>query len=88
MLIENILPKIEKDKLVKMPFLKDHSRQMIILHIPAGAELKPHVSKADALLVAEDGQAIFTLWDDIVAFKADQLHSVKAVTDFTAFVIK
>lgn len=101
MFIENILPKIERDKIVKQPFLKDHSRQMLVLHIPAGMELKPHVSKSDALLVVEEGQAMFTLWDstggeeqfeinvhDVVAFKADQLHAVKAVTDFTAFVIK
>lgn len=98
--IENILLKIEKDKLVKQPFLKDHSRQMMVLHIPAGMELKPHVSKVDALLIVEEGQAYFTLWNgeqheeydlniyDVVAFKADQLHAVNAVTDFTAFVIK
>jgi quercetin dioxygenase-like cupin family protein len=100
MLIENVLSKIEKNKMVKQPFLKDHSRQMIALHIPAGMELKLHVSKVDALLVVEEGQALFTLWigdveekfeinvHDVVAFKADQLHAVLAVTDFTAFVIK
>jgi quercetin dioxygenase-like cupin family protein len=100
MLIENVLSKIERNKLVKQSFLKDHSRQMMVLHIPAGMELKPHVSKVDALLVVEEGQALFTLWSgdveekmeinlhDVVAFKADQLHAVHAVTDFTAFVIK
>jgi quercetin dioxygenase-like cupin family protein len=100
MYIENVFSKIEKDKLVKQPFLKDHSRQMMVLHIPAGMELKPHVSKVDALLIVEEGLANFTLWNgeveehynitthDVVAFKADQLHAVKAVSDFTAFVIK
>jgi hypothetical protein len=47
MFIENVLSKIERNKLVKQPFLKDHSRQMMVLHIPAGMELKPHVSKVD-----------------------------------------
>lgn len=100
MIIENVLLKIEKDKLVKQPFLKDHSRQMMVLHIPAGMELKPHISKVDALLIVEEGEALFTLYSgdveenfeikihDVVAFKADQMHAVHAVTDFTAFVIK
>jgi quercetin dioxygenase-like cupin family protein len=100
MFIENVFLKIEKDKLVKQSFLKDHSRQMMVLHIPAGMELKAHVSKVDALLIVEAGHAKFTLWNgeaeenydinmhDVVAFKADQLHAVTAVTDFTAFVIK
>lgn len=98
--IKDIFTGVESFSLTKKPVLENHARQLIKLQIPAGQSLKPHVSKVDALLMVAEGSAIFTLWEgeipaefeinthDVVAFKADQLHSVEAKTNFSAFVIK
>lgn len=100
MFIKDIFSGTESIKLTKKPLLEDHARQLIQLQIPAGQSLKPHVSKADALLIGVKGIAVFTLFvgdgsaeyeihpQDVMAFKAGQLHAVDAKTDFSAFVIK
>jgi quercetin dioxygenase-like cupin family protein len=98
--IKNIFESTDAVKLTKMPLLENHARQLVKLQIPAGQTLKQHVSKVDALVMVVSGTADFILWEgesknvydigpnDIVAFKADQLHAVEAKTDFSAFVIK
>ncbi len=98
--IKNIFESTEVVKLTKIPLIENHSRQLVKLQIPAGQALKKHASKVDALLIVVSGTADFILWEgegqtvydlcpnDIVAFKADQLHAVEAKTDFSAFVIK
>ncbi len=96
MLTGNINDFFEHDKIGKTVFYKDERFHIILLNIPEGEELKPHSSKTDAFFVVQKGEAEFVLEGksfhlkkgDLFSFKAKQMHSVKAISDFSMLIIK
>jgi quercetin dioxygenase-like cupin family protein len=100
MFIKNVIENKIMGKLAQAIDLGNHSKQLLIISLEASEELKPHVSKTDALLIVEKGLAKFTLWNDdtsneyvigehdIVVFRANQLHSVQATETFMAILVK
>lgn len=84
------------DKIKKQALYKSDPFEVIFLTIAKDELLKPHTSKTDAFLVVIEGDIIFTLEgidftlhkDDLFQFKANQLHSVKALTDASLLLIK
>ena len=84
------------DKIKKQSLYKSEPFEVILLTIAKDELLKPHTSKTDAFLVILEGDLIFTLEDnnfplhkdDLFNFKANQLHSIKALTDAALLLIK
>jgi len=84
------------DKIKKQTLYKSEPFEVIFLTIAKDELLKPHTSKTDAFLLVIEGDVIFTVEgndsilhkDDLFQFKANQLHSVKALTDASLFLIK
>ena len=84
------------DKIKKQSLYKSEPFEVIFLTIAKDELLKPHTSKTDAFLLVIEGNVIFTVEgndsilhkDDLFQFKANQLHSVKALTDASLFLIK
>ena len=84
------------DKIKKQTLYKSEPFEVIFLIIAKDELLKPHTSKTDAFLLVIEGDVIFTVEgndsilhkDDLFQFKANQLHSVKALTDASLFLIK
>jgi len=84
------------DKIKKQTLYKSEPFEVIFLTIAKDELLKPHTSKTDAFLLVIEGNVIFTVEgndsilhkDDLFQFKANQLHSVKALTDASLFLIK
>jgi len=84
------------DKIKKQSLYKSEPFEVIFLTIAKDELLKPHTSKTDAFLLVIEGDVIFTVEgndsilhkDDLFQFKANQLHSVKALTDASLFLIK
>jgi len=84
------------DKIKKQSLYKSEPFEVILLTIAKDELLKPHTSKTDAFLLVIEGDVIFTVEgndsilhkDDLFQFKANQLHSVKALTDASLFLIK
>ena len=84
------------DKIKKQSLYKSEPFEVIFLTIAKDELLKPHISKTDAFLLVIEGNVIFTVEgndsilhkDDLFQFKANQLHSVKALTDASLFLIK
>jgi quercetin dioxygenase-like cupin family protein len=96
MLIGNIKDVMKYDKIEKSPLYKDENMQVIILNLPKGEELKPHISPVDAFFAVQQGEAEFTLEGevfllkpgDLFHFKAKQVHAVKALSDFSMLIMK
>jgi hypothetical protein len=53
MLIGNIKEMMKYDKIEKSPVYKDENRQVIILNLPKGEELKPHISQVDTFCIVQ-----------------------------------
>lgn len=92
----NLWDQIQFGKTTKSSLYKDAKMNVMLLNLPEGEELKPHVSKTDAFLVVQKGECEFTVEGkvhhlkrgDLFSFKANQLHSVKAITDFSMLIVK
>lgn len=96
MFIANIKELMKYDKIEKSPVYKDDNMQVIILNLPKGEELKPHISPVDAFFVVQQGEVEFTLEGelfllkkgDLFHFKAKQVHALKALSDFSMLIVK
>lgn len=96
MLIGNISQYIKHDKIEKAAVYKDDHINVIMLNLPKGEELKPHISPVDAFFVVQQGEVEFTLegevfhlkQGDIFHFKARQVHALKAKSDFSMLIVK
>jgi quercetin dioxygenase-like cupin family protein len=98
--LKNIIQNKKVGVIAQTIDLKEHTKQVVIICLDAGQDLKPHISKTDAILIVEKGTATFTLWHDekpnefvinehdMVGFKANQLHGIHAAENFIAIVIK
>ena len=92
----NISDHIHFEKTTKAALYKDERLHVLLLNLPEGEELKPHVSKTDAYCIVQRGECEFTLRGvphrlkkgDLFSFKANEPHSVKALTDFSMLIIK
>lgn len=96
MLIGNIKDLLKYEKIEKSPLYKDENMQVIILNLPNGEELKPHISPVDAFCIVQKGEVEFTLEGemfflkegDLFHFKAKQVHALKALSDFSMLIVK
>ncbi len=96
MILTNINKLMLYNKISKSALYKEDQFQMMLLNLPEGEELKPHLSKTDACCVVQKGEAEFILEGvsellhkgDVFTFKAGQVHAVKAITDFSMLIIK
>jgi quercetin dioxygenase-like cupin family protein len=96
MLIANVKELMKYDKIEKSPVYKDENMQVIILNLPEGEELKPHISPVDAFFIVQQGEVEFTLEGevfhlkpgDMFHFKAKQVHALKALSDFSMVIVK
>lgn len=96
MLIANVKELMKYDKIAKSPVYKDENMQVIILNLPKGEELKPHISPVDAFFIVQQGEVEFTLESevfhlkpgDMFHFKAKQVHALKALSDFSMVIVK
>lgn len=87
---------LQFDKTGKTTLHKDERFHAMLVTMPEGEELKPHFSKTDAFCIVQKGEAEFILAGesfhikkgDFFTFKAMQMHSVKAITDFSLLLIK
>lgn len=98
--ITNIIESRKTGAVAQVINLEDQSKQVVVITLDAGKELKAHISKTDAILIVEKGSAYFTLWEkelpveylikehDIVSFKANKLHAISALENFSAILIK
>lgn len=92
----NINDQIHFEKTTKSALYKDERLHVLLLNLPEGEELKPHVSKTDAFCIVQKGKCEFTLvgvpyqlkQGDLFTFKANELHAVRALTDFSMLIIK
>lgn len=92
----NINDHIHFEKSTKAALYKDERKHILLLNLPEGEELKPHVSKTDAFCIVQKGECEFTLLGvpyrlkkgDLFSFKANEPHAVKAITDFSMLIIK
>jgi quercetin dioxygenase-like cupin family protein len=84
------------NKIRKQSLYKSQPFEVLFLTLAKDELLKPHTSKTDAFLIVIEGDLIFTLEadnfalhkDDVFCFKADQLHSINALTDAALLLIK
>lgn len=96
MLIGNISQYIKHDKIEKAAVYKGEHINVIMLNLPKGEELKPHISPVDAFFVVQQGEVEFTLegevfhlkQGDVFHFKARQVHALKAISDFSMLIVK
>lgn len=96
MLLGNTTELMNFDKINKATVYKDDKQQVLLLNLPAGAEMKPHISPVDAFVVVEKGEVEFVLEGelfllskgDLFRFKAHQVHSLKALSDFSMLIVK
>jgi quercetin dioxygenase-like cupin family protein len=96
MILANINELMLYDKISKSALYKEERFHIMLLNLPEGEELKPHLSKTDACCVVQKGEAEFILEGlssslrkgDVFTFKAGQEHAVKAITDFSMLIIK
>ena len=96
MLIANVKELMKYDKIEKSPVYKDENMQVIILNLPEGEELKPHISPVDAFFIVQQGEVEFTPEGevfhlkpgDMFHFKAKQVHALKALSDFSMVIVK
>lgn len=94
--IGNVKDYLKHEKIEKAGVYKDEQMQVIMLNLPAGEELKPHISPVDAFFIVQQGEVEFILEGetfhlkpgDMFHFKARQLHSLKAVSDFSMLIVK
>jgi quercetin dioxygenase-like cupin family protein len=92
----NISELLQFEKIGKSALHKDERFQAMLLTLPEGEELKPHFSKTDAFCIVQKGEAEFILAGesfhlkkgDFFTFKAMQMHSIKAITDFSLLLVK
>lgn len=67
-----------------------------LVSIKAGGELKPHTSPTDAFILLLEGEGVFTIEGkpielhrhDYFSFKANQLHSLKAIKDLRMLLVR
>ncbi len=67
-----------------------------LVSIKAGGELKPHTSPTDAFILLLEGEGIFTIegksfnlrHNDYFSFKANQVHSLKAIKDLRMLLVR
>ncbi len=84
------------DKITKSSLYKEERFHVLLLNLPEGGELKPHISKSDAFCAVQRGEAEFVLEGkmsrlkrgDVFSFKANREHAVKAITDFSMLIVK
>lgn len=96
MITGNVNEQISFDKIGKAMLHKEERFHVMLLNIPEGEELKPHISKTDAFCIVQKGEAEFILEGkstiikkgDLFSFKAKQEHAVKARTDFSMLIVK
>lgn len=96
MITGNISELIKFDKTGKAVLHKEERFHAMLLNLPEGEELKPHISKTDVFCIVQKGEAEFILEGksfnikkgDLFSFKAKQEHAVKALTDFSLLLIK
>lgn len=96
MYIGNIKDYISYSKINKSSMFKDGNMEVMVLNLPAGAEMKPHTSSHDAFAFVQEGTVDFILEGelfplkkgDLIHFKAGQLHSLKATSDFSMLIVK
>ncbi len=94
--LKNILTITDKNQVCKKPVFKEARFQVMVLHLPQGEELKPHISTTDATMMVMAGEALFNIDDkefhlstnDLFSFEANKKHAVQALTDFTAIIVK
>lgn len=92
----NLADQIRFGTTTKTSLYKDARMNVMLLNLPEGEVLKPHISKTDAFLVVQKGECEFILEGqvhhlkrgDLFSFKANQLHELKALTDFSMLIIK
>ena len=92
----NLSDQVRFGKTTKTSVYKDGRMNVMLLNLPEGEVLKPHVSKTDAFLVVQKGECEFTLEGqshhlkrgDLFSFKANQVHALQALTDFSMLIIK
>ncbi|HEX4957422.1 MAG TPA: cupin domain-containing protein [Lacibacter sp.] len=96
MLIGNVKDHQIFEKIQKAALYKDDHIQIMLLNVPEGHELKSHTSPKDAFCIIEQGEVEFVLEEkifhlqkgDLFHFKAGQVHSLKAVSDFSMLIVK
>lgn len=96
MLIGNVKDYLKHEKIEKSVVYKDGHIHVIMLNLPAGEELKPHISPVDAFFIVQQGEVEFMLEGevfhlkpgDMFHFKARQLHALKALSDFSMLIVK
>jgi quercetin dioxygenase-like cupin family protein len=96
MLIGNISNYVSYEKISKTDIYKDNHINVMMLNLPEGEELKPHISTVDAFVVVQNGEVEFTLEGevfhlkpgDVFCFKAKQVHSLKAKSNFSMLIVK
>ncbi len=92
----NISEFIKFDKTGKAVLYKEERFHVVLLNLPEGEELKPHISKTDVFCIVQKGEAEFILEGksiiikkgDLISFKAKEEHAVKARTDFSMLLMK
>lgn len=96
MLTGNINDLFKFDKTGKNALYKDERFHVMLLNLPEGEELKPHISKTDVFCMVQKGEAEFFLEGkrlrlkrgDLLTFKAMKEHAIKALSDFSLLMIK
>ena len=96
MLTGNVSELLRYDKTGKAVLYKEDRFHVVLLNLPEGEELKPHVSKTDAFCIVQRGEVDFMLEGehfhyrkgDMFSFKARQEHGLKAIKDFSMLIIK
>ena len=94
--IENLTALMQYEKIKKNSLYKNEAFEVLLITIAKDELLKPHTSKTDAFLTVMQGVLTFTLEGndttlhkgDFICFKADQLHSITAITDTSILLIK
>ena len=96
MLLGNLKEYLKYGKIEKSNVYRDDHMHVIMLNLPAGEELKPHISPVDVFFIVQQGEVEFTLegevfhlkQGDMFHFRARQLHALKAVSDFSMLIVK
>jgi quercetin dioxygenase-like cupin family protein len=96
MYIGHIKDHLLHEKIRKTALYKDDHIRVMLLNLPNGHELKAHTSPKDAFCFVEQGEVEFILEEkaylmkkgDLFHFKAGQIHSLKALSDFSMLIVK
>lgn len=96
MYIGNIKDQVLHHQIKKAVLYNDDHIQVMLLHLPKGQELKPHTSPKNVFCIVDEGEVEFVLEDkvfvlragDLFHFKAGQIHSLKALSDFSMLIVK